>query len=87
LSQASAAEYPCHPTSDENRYALRYYGEESQSNQGESEEVKADSLKEWRERRIRNEAPIQMESIGERLKFIAMKAVSLIGEQMNSRDS
>src|SRR5262249_36979250 len=48
--------------------------------------IQPDPLNERRKRWIRNKPPIQMPCIGEKLQFVAMKAVAAIGEDMENRE-
>ena len=43
-------------------------------------------LEKRREGRIGDESPIEMAGVAEELKLIAMKAVAVVGEQMDDRN-
>ena len=43
-------------------------------------------LHKWRERRVRYESPIEMARVREKLQLVAMKAVAIVGEQMEERN-
>ena len=53
---------------------------------GEAEESESDVLDEWREGRIGDESPVEMARVGQELQLVAMKAVAVVGEQMEERD-
>jgi hypothetical protein len=65
---------------------LRDDGEESEADDVESEEMQGDVFDEGREWRIRHESPFEMAGIAEELEFVAMKAVSPVGEHVGECD-
>jgi hypothetical protein len=83
LRQAATTQFFGHQAADNDCRSLRQHGEESQPNHGKPEDLQADSLHEWRKRRIRHESPVKMAGIAEELEFVAMEAVAAIGEHVN----
>jgi hypothetical protein len=87
LGETGAAEFLGHEAGDDNDRSLRENGEETKANHREAEEREADVFDEGCEGRIGDKAPVEMAGIAEELEFVAMEAVTAVGEDVEKRDS
>jgi hypothetical protein len=60
--------------------------EHAQADEREAEEAEADALKERRERRVGDKAPVEVARVREELQLVAMESVAVIGQDVGERE-
>jgi hypothetical protein len=85
LNVAASAEIPGHQTNQHHDHAYRDSGEETKPDERIAEKKQFHAADQWGDRRVRNEAPIEVASVIERLQFISVKAIPAVGGNMENQ--
>ena len=86
LREARAAEFVGHEAADDDHRKLRDDREQAETNDRDAEKSEGDVLDEWSEGRIGDESPVEMPRVREELELVAMKAVTIVGKEMEERE-